>query len=137
MRQMTNVSFNQISETSSSQEEHSSYKTKVDDTLSKIYTKKFSSSSIETYAPEMDRKILYNLSFAVFQDSKRHSKLRLLQDCVLGFLEWTQKLASRKSEVQALLHLLEKSLERGVVVADLVLKSEGSHQLPRNQNLCG
>lgn len=38
-----------------------------------------------------------------FRNLNRHPMLRLLLDCVLGVRDWTQKLESRKAEIEVLL----------------------------------
>lgn len=48
----------------------------------------------------------------VFPDSKRRSKLMVVRDCVIEIEEWTEKLKSRKSIVEAVLQLLDKNARK-------------------------
>lgn len=106
----TNVSFVDKQETSLRPENHSSCQAQVEDTASERCINKLLSSSIKTCAPEKNRNILCTLISALFLDSKRRCKLRLLRDCVFEVAAWTQKVESRKPEVEALFQLFDKNV---------------------------
>lgn len=111
-----------------SPEKHNSHKIQVNNTLSESYLKKISSSSFETNALNVNKKILYDLISAVFSDSRRRFNLSLLRDGDLKVREWTQKLELRKPEVEVLLQLLQRNSEKSENRALVKRKSKVSRR---------